>query len=56
MSPNRTPCPTCGRLKPAYAIRDGRCKEDIWDEEHTGLVKAQQSWTQRKADNDRNAE
>ena len=29
----RIPCPTCGRLKPAFAIVDGRCREDQRDEE-----------------------
>lgn len=24
----RHPCPTCGRQKPAFAIRNGRCDED----------------------------
>ena len=25
----RTPCPTCGRMKPSFAIRNGRCGDDI---------------------------
>jgi hypothetical protein len=50
----RVECPTCGRLKPDFAIRAGRCKEDEWDEQHLGETRAAQSWERRKTENARN--
>ncbi|CAB4199524.1 hypothetical protein UFOVP1333_56 [uncultured Caudovirales phage] len=52
----RIACPTCGRLKPDFAIRSQRCRDDIWDEQQLGDVKAQASWERRKAANARDTE
>lgn len=40
----RTPCPYCGRLKPAYAIRDGRCGDDIHDEARASAQPPARTW------------
>lgn len=40
----RNPCPRCGRLKPAFAIIEGRCREDMRDEAAANAQRPDPTW------------
>lgn len=40
----RVECPTCGRLKPAFAIRNGRCDADERDESRANAQPPALTW------------
>lgn len=40
----RQPCPACGRMKPAFAIRDGRCDEDEREAAQQAASRPELSW------------
>lgn len=40
----RVPCPTCSRPKPAFAIINGRCREDLADEARQSAQRPALTW------------
>jgi hypothetical protein len=46
----RIPCPACGRPKPEFAIRNGRCRDDIMDEERKRAQKVTIGWNDIRAE------
>lgn len=46
----RIACPTCGRMKPSFAIRNGRCRDDIEDEARASATRHELDWTDIRAE------
>lgn len=40
----RTPCPHCGRMKPAFAIRNGKCDADEAEEAQANAGPPARTW------------